>query len=158
MNGTTREGVRCLQCDVDESLQPVRGPIRRRHEIPHTGLQHAGRSDRHGRARVEKHPVVQFDLQVEVVSDLRFTDLQGLLAVLAGEHPISGLSSRRLQKLLPQRTRRRIGRLRRRRRLHGLIKKVGKTYKYYATNFGQRILLAGLKLKEHLLLPALASA
>lgn len=32
--------------------------------------------------------------------------------------------------------------------MHGLIQKVGKTYKYYATRFGQRLLLAGLKLKE----------
>ena len=85
-------------------------------------------------------------------------DLQGLLAVLAGEHQISGLSSRRLQRLLPQWTRHQIGRLLRRLRLHGLIKKVGKTYKYYATRFGQNILLAGLKLKEHLLLPTLSAA
>jgi hypothetical protein len=46
----------------------------------------------------------------------------------------------------------------RRLRLHGLIKKVGRTYKYYATRFGQRLLLAGLKLKEHLLLPTLSAA
>jgi len=85
-------------------------------------------------------------------------DLQGILAVLAGEHQISGLTSRRLQRLLPQWTRSQIGRLLRRLRLHGLIKKVGKTYKYYATSFGQRLLLAGLKLKEHLLLPALSAA
>jgi len=85
-------------------------------------------------------------------------DLQGILAVLAGEHHISGLTSRRLQRLLPQWTRSYIGRLLRRLRLHGLIKKVGKTYKYYATRFGQRLLLAGLKLKEHLLLPTLSAA
>ena len=85
-------------------------------------------------------------------------DMQGILAVLAGEHQISGLTSRRLQRLLPQWTRSQIARLLRRLRLHGLIKKVGKTYKYYATSFGQRLLLAGLKLKEHLLLPALSAA
>lgn len=84
-------------------------------------------------------------------------DLQGILAVLAGEHQISGLTSRRLQRLLPQWTRNQIGRLLRRLRLHGLIKKVGRTYKYYTTAFGQRILLAGLKLKEHLLLPSLSA-
>jgi hypothetical protein len=84
-------------------------------------------------------------------------DLQGVLAVLAGEHHISGLTSRRRQRLLPRWTRSQIGRLLRRLRLHGLIKKVGKTYKYYATSFGQRLLLAGLKLKEHLLLPTLSA-
>jgi hypothetical protein len=40
-------------------------------------------------------------------------------------------------------------------RLHGLIKKIGHTYKYYVTALGQRALLAALKLKEHLILPAL---
>lgn len=85
-------------------------------------------------------------------------DLQGVLAVLAGEHQISGLTSRRLQRLLSGWTRSQIGRLLRRLRLHGLIKKVGNTYRYYATRFGQRLLLAGLKLKEHVLLPTLATA
>jgi hypothetical protein len=33
-------------------------------------------------------------------------------------------------------------------RLHGLIKKVGKTYKYYLTQFGQQVLLAALKVRE----------
>jgi hypothetical protein len=86
------------------------------------------------------------------------TDIQGILAVLAGEHQISGLTSRQLQRLLPDWTRSQIARLLRRLRLHGLIKKVGNTYKYYATRLGQRILLAGLKLKEHLLLPSLSAA
>lgn len=85
-------------------------------------------------------------------------DLKGVLAVLAGEHQISGLTHRRLQRLLPAWTRSQIGRLLRRLRLHGLIKKIGHTYKYYATRFGQRLLLAGLKLKEHVLLPTLAGA
>ena len=85
-------------------------------------------------------------------------DLNGILAVLAGEHQISGLTSRRLQRLLPDWTRSQIARLLRRLRLPGLIKKVGNTYKYYATRFAQRILLAALKLKEHLLLPALSAA
>src|SRR5439155_15373380 len=54
-------------------------------------------------------------------------DRQGILAVRAGEHHISGRTSRRLQRLLPRGTRSQIGRLRRRLRLHGLIKKVGQT-------------------------------
>ena len=81
----------------------------------------------------------------------------GQYAVLAGEHQISGLTSRRLQRRLPDWTRSQIARLLRRLRLHGLIKKVGHTYKDYATRFGQRILLAALKLKEHLLLPTLSA-
>ena len=40
-------------------------------------------------------------------------------------------------------------------RLHGLIRKIGHTYKYYVTALGQKALLAALKLREHLILPAL---
>jgi hypothetical protein len=33
-------------------------------------------------------------------------------------------------------------------RLHGLIKKVGKTYKYYLTSLGKSVITLGLRLKE----------
>ena len=49
-------------------------------------------------------------------------------------------------------------RLLKRLRLHGWIKKVGKTYKYYLTELGRRAVLVGLKLKEHLIVPDLATA
>jgi hypothetical protein len=39
--------------------------------------------------------------------------------------------------------------------MHGIVKKIGKTYKYYLTDFGRRVSLAGLKLKELVLIPAL---
>jgi hypothetical protein len=42
-------------------------------------------------------------------------------------------------------------------RLHGLIRKIGHTYKYYVTALRQKALLAALKLKEHLILPALVT-
>jgi hypothetical protein len=41
-------------------------------------------------------------------------DLQGILAVLTGEHHISGLTSRRRHRRLPRWTRSQIGRMRRR--------------------------------------------
>lgn len=40
-------------------------------------------------------------------------------------------------------------------RMHGIVKKIGKTYKYYLTDFGRRVSLAGLKLKALVLIPAL---
>jgi hypothetical protein len=48
-----------------------------------------------------------------------------------------------------------ISRVLKRLRLHGLIRKIGHTYKYYVTALGQRALIAALKLKQHLILPAL---
>jgi hypothetical protein len=85
-------------------------------------------------------------------------DVGVLLAILRGEYQISGLSNRLLQRVLPGKSGGQIGRILKRLRLHGLIKKIGRTYKYYVTQLGQKALVAALKLKEHLLLPTLAEA
>jgi len=85
------------------------------------------------------------------------SDLSVLLAILRGEYHISGLSNRRLQRVLTGKRSGQISRILKRLRLHGLIRKIGHTYKYYVTALGQRALIAALKLKEHLILPTLMS-
>jgi hypothetical protein len=82
-------------------------------------------------------------------------DLSVLLAIVRGEYQISGLSNRRLQRVLLGKNGGQISRVLKRLRLHGLVKKIGHTYKYYVTSLGQRVLVAALKLKEHLILPTL---
>jgi hypothetical protein len=42
-------------------------------------------------------------------------------------------------------------------RTHGLIKKVGHRYKYYLTQFGRRVLVATLKLREYVVIPSLCA-
>ena len=54
-------------------------------------------------------------------------DLTVLLGIVRGEYQISGMSNRRMQTVLPGRSSGQIGRILKRLRLHGLIKKVGKT-------------------------------
>jgi hypothetical protein len=49
-------------------------------------------------------------------------------------------------------------RLLKRLRVHGLIKKIGKTYKYYLTSFGRQVITLGLKLKELHIIPQLSIA
>ena len=41
---------------------------------------------------------------------------------------------------------------------HGLIRKVGKTYKYYLTELGRTVITMGLKLKTLVVIPDLARA
>ena len=84
-------------------------------------------------------------------------DLSVLLAILRGEYHISGLRNRLLQRVLTGKKGGQISRVLKRLRLHGLIKKIGHTYKYYVTALGQRALIAALKLKEHLIIPTLMS-
>ncbi len=81
-----------------------------------------------------------------------------LLGILRGEYQISGLSNRLWPRVLPEKNGGQIGRIIKRLRLHGLIKKVGHTSKYYVTALGQKTLIAALQLKEHILLPALTNA
>lgn len=85
----------------------------------------------------------------------RESDIEAVLAVLRGEHHVSGLTRRGLARLLPGWSGSRLGRLLKRLRLHGLVKKIGRTYKYYTTKLGQRVLITGLKLKEALIIPTL---
>src|SRR5207244_9191671 len=72
---------------------------------------------------------------------------QQLFETLArGEFNLHGLQNRTLRPHLPERTSGQISRLLKRLRLHGLIKKVGRSYRYYLTHLGKHVIIAGLKL------------
>ena len=77
--------------------------------------------------------------------------------ILRGEYAISGLRNKDLQKNLGKKVHQ-ISVALKRLRLHGLIRKVGKTYKYYLTEFGRKVALMGLKLRELYLIPQLAQS
>ncbi len=80
---------------------------------------------------------------------------QELFQVIArGEHHISGFNNRSLRRVLSQKSSSQISRLLKRLRTHGLIKKVGRTYRYYLTKLGQATVIAAAKLHETLLVPA----
>lgn len=83
-------------------------------------------------------------------------DLSLFHALLRGEFYISGLTCRRLRAVLGDKTGPQMSRLLRRLRVHGLIRKVGRTYKYYLTARGQKAILAALHLRETLIIPSLA--
>src|SRR4051812_17668328 len=59
---------------------------------------------------------------------------------------------------LPELNSGQISRLLKRLRTHGLIKKIGRTYKYYATAFGKQAVATALKLRELVIIPQLAFA
>jgi hypothetical protein len=77
-------------------------------------------------------------------------------AILRGEFNISGLQNKSLRRFLPHLSSGQTSRLLKRLRLHGLIKKVARSYKYYVTSFGKDALTAGLKLRELVIIPQLA--
>jgi hypothetical protein len=76
--------------------------------------------------------------------------------LLRGEFFISGFANQDLRQLLPDKNSGQITRLLKRLRAHGLIKKIGRRYKYYLTAFGRQVIVMALKLREMVLIPALA--
>lgn len=84
-------------------------------------------------------------------------DDEMLFRVIArGEFHISGMQNKTLRRFLHGNNSGQVSRLLKRLRLHGLIKKVGRTYKYYLTQFGKEVITTGLKLKELVAIPQLA--
>jgi len=79
-------------------------------------------------------------------------------ALLRGEFNISGFHSTSLRRRLQDKTSGQISRLLKRLRVHGLVKKIGKTYKYYLTSLGKQVITLGLKLKELHVIPQLSLA
>lgn len=79
-----------------------------------------------------------------------------LIAIADGRFNIKGLTNKELRKLIPEKTPGQLSRILKRLRMHGIIKKVGKTYKYYLTALGRQIIVAGLKFKNMSLIPDLA--
>ena len=82
-------------------------------------------------------------------------DQRVLLALLRGEFAIAGLSNKRLRSLLADKTRAQIGRILRRLRTHGMLKRIAHSYRYYVSAAGRRLITAASKLFEYVIIPNL---
>lgn len=85
------------------------------------------------------------------------SDLEVVVGLVCGEGVIGGVSNRLFRGVLSgNKSSTQVSLVLRRLRLHGLIKKVAHSYRYYLTIFGRRVLLTGLKLRELVVIPSLA--
>jgi len=82
-------------------------------------------------------------------------DLELFSAIIRGEFNISGFSNKSLRKVIKGKKGHQVSRLLKRLRKHGLIKKIGNTYKYYLTALGRRVTATALKLREMYIIPSL---
>jgi len=73
-----------------------------------------------------------------------------------GEFTISGFTNKDLRRHITDKNSGQMTRLLKRLRVHGLIKKVGRRYKYYLTELGRQVVLMALKLREMVIIPGLA--
>jgi hypothetical protein len=80
-------------------------------------------------------------------------------SLLQGEFFISGFTNKQLRnQYLANKSASQVTRLLKRLRVHGVIKKVGRRYKYYLTDFGRETACLALKLREMVIIPDLAFA
>lgn len=80
-------------------------------------------------------------------------------SLLQGEFFISGFTNKQLRShYLSNKSASQVTRLLKRLRVHGVIKKVGRRYKYYLTDFGRETAAMALKLREMVIIPELAFA
>jgi hypothetical protein len=84
-------------------------------------------------------------------------DLELCLAIVRGEFNISGMRNRDLRFQI-KKSGAQCSRLLKRLLLHGLIKKVHRTYKYYLTKLGRSVISCALQLRKNIAIPALANA
>lgn len=84
-------------------------------------------------------------------------DKQLLLTLIRGEFNIYGFRCKDLCKYLNY-TKSQLSRLIKRLRVHGLVKKIGKCYKYYLTQFGKQVINCGQKVIDMVIIPQLAKA
>lgn len=109
-------------------------------------------ADRLGRSSADKHGRTYRGFNPFLEQDEELLQL-----LLRGEHALLGLTARHLRSLLVGWTRARIGRLIKRLRLHGLLRKVGHTYTYHLTPLARRVVTAVLDIKNNILVPRLAT-
>ncbi len=83
-------------------------------------------------------------------------DLALFIALARGEWQISGFRNASLRRVLPTYSGPQLSRVLKRLHAHGLIKKIGHTYKYYLTHAGQQVVVTALKLRELVVIPSLA--
>ncbi len=116
-------------------------------ETPHVGVQ---RLNQISQSKTDnQHTYKGFNLLAE-------EDAALCRLLLRGEFAISGLTNRALRALLPGKNTGQVSRLLKRLRVHGVLKKVGRCYKYYLTEFGRQVTTMALKLREMVVIPAFA--
>ncbi|HAO52058.1 TPA: MarR family transcriptional regulator [Candidatus Magasanikbacteria bacterium] len=100
--------------------------------------------------------VVENDRKYKGFNFFNKSDEEILLSIADGKYSIHGLTNKELRKKLTSKTSGQISRILKRLLLHGLIKKVRKTYRYHLTSIANKVLTAGFKFKNLTLIPDFA--
>lgn len=83
------------------------------------------------------------------------TDIKLMQVISRGEFNISGFRNKDIRQYLSDKNSGQISRMLKRLRLHGLIKRATKSYKYYLTKLGKHAIISAMKIREFFIIPAL---
>jgi len=154
-NGTKSKKMASMKKNI-YSLRPLKDNLKasnRRYLEFISGIENKSM----GRKRLDKltQPKQENNRRYKGFNLFSKTDINLLMVLLRGEFNISGFQNKDIRNVLNHLNSGQISRLLKRLRVHGLIKKVGKTYKYYLTKLGKEVLLTAEKVKEMIWIPAL---
>ena len=144
---------------AEDHLQPARTArtaSSRQSPLPGVPLHHRGSPQRTRQTQQLSQPVEHEGRSYPGFNFFDEDDDALFQAIARGEFNISGLRNKNLRRRLASKSSAQISRLLKRLRLQGLIKKIGRTYKYYLTQFGKQVITTGLELRELAVLPQLA--
>ena len=82
-------------------------------------------------------------------------DLSLFVALSRGEFNITGFRNSTLRRILKNKTAQQLSYILKRLRLHGIIRRISHTRKYYLTSFGRQVILTALKLTQLVVIPSM---
>ncbi|HWR98643.1 MAG TPA: hypothetical protein VN317_09515 [Candidatus Methanoperedens sp.] len=112
-----------------------------------------------GLAKLEKisHPIQEGQRTHRGFNLFHGPDLSVFETICRGEFTLRGFQNRHVREALGDRNGSQTSRLLKRLRSHGLIKKIGHTYRYYLTALGRTLTTTALVLRQMLVIPTLAN-
>jgi len=115
--------------------------------------------DKAGTGKLNKisQPVEENDRSYRGFNFFDPDDEELFISLGSGEFNISGFQNKDLRQRIKGKNTGQVSRLMKRLRTHGLIKKIGRTYKYYLTVLGKQVIALGLKLKNLYVIPELSA-
>ena len=101
-------------------------------------------------------PVTEKERSYRGINFFATNDLKVLEVIGRGEYMTFGMQGKDIRKHLENISPSAMSRIFKRLRLHGIIERVQGTYKYFTTDYGKKIIAAGLTVRNLVLIPALA--
>ncbi len=95
-------------------------------------------------------------IAARVCIDIGQADQKLFEVLVRGEFNIRGFQNKMIRKFIPELSPASVSRILKRLSLHGLIKRVARSRKYYLTKLGKAVITTGLKTRALFIIPSLA--